>query len=265
MRRIDMIGSPIAQARSPGILNPMLRARGDGVEVMSRDVGEAGLPGYVASARIDPALAGMIVTTPLKQPICAYLDHASALVGFIGACNCVRASEAGWIGANFDGIGFVKALTDVAGDVAGKRVVLVGCGGAGSAIAAGLVASADVDLSICDVALERTRAFVARLRNFAPRSTIRHVETPVGVFDIVVHATRCGLAPGDPSPIPVETIAAADIVVDIVVEPDTAVKRDAIRLGRALIEGEAMVAAQAELFRRFILGNAATESAALGD
>ena len=64
---------------------------------------------------------------------------------------------------------------------------------------------------------------------------------------------------GDPSPIPEATVAAAAVVADIVTVEDTALKRMAARLGKPILAGQAMVAGQAGLLRKFILGNARSE------
>ena len=168
MRRIEMIGIPLDHARSPGILNPMFRARGEDVEVITREVRPADLRAYVARTRGERRVIGLIVTTPLKQAITAHLDERTALVGLLSASNCVRCGEGGWIGANFDGYGFLAALAELKCGLAGKCVLLVGCGGAGSAIAASLVEAADIRLAIFDTDLTKAAAFAKLLAGFAP-------------------------------------------------------------------------------------------------
>ena len=262
MKRIAMIGSPIDHVLSPGLLNPMFRAAGEPYEVVAREVRKAELDPYVAAIRGDPSWVGLIVTTPLKQAIRDHLARETALVGLVGAANCVRFDGADWIGANFDGYGFVAALAEASGSVDGKRVLLVGCGGAGAAIAASLVASGDVDLAFCDIDQPKAASFAERLARFAPGSSIRTVAEPAGAFDVVINASPVGMHAGDPSPLPEETIAAAGAVADIVAV-GTPLKRRARALGKPLVVGEAMVRGQAALLRRFFLSDAESETAAL--
>lgn len=259
MRRIEMIGMPLDHARSPSILNPMFRARGEDVEVITREVRPADLRAYVARTRAERSVIGLIVTTPLKHPINAHLDVRTALVGLLGASNCVRCGEVGWIGANFDGYGFLAALTELSCSLAGKRVLLVGCGGAGSAIAASLVDAADIRLAIFDTDRTKAAAFAKLLVSFSRSSTVAMIDAPEGLYDIVVNASPVGMDRGDPSPIPEATVAAAAVVADIVTVEDTALKRMAERLGKTILAGQAMVAGQADLLRKFILGHARSE------
>ncbi len=135
MKRIEMIGSPLAHVRTPALLNARLAGDGLALRVMPREIEAADLVRYVAATRREDAVAGLVVTTPLKEAICGHLDRRTALVELIGSCNCVRVDGGSWIGANFDGFGFARALAEAGVTLAGKRVLLMGCGGAGKAIA----------------------------------------------------------------------------------------------------------------------------------
>lgn len=261
MRYIDLIGTPLDHARSPDLLNRFFRQSGEAVEAVKREVGLDDLADYVAEVRGNRSTVGAVVTTPLKQSVLAYLAEQTALVSFLGASNCIRYDEDGWVGANFDGHGFVAALDEIGGtDLSGARVLLVGCGGAGSAIAASLVTAAKPVLSLHDIDRQRSSAFADRLRDFAPRSSIAAVETAEGDFDVVINASTTGMQPGDPSPIPERSVRAASVVADIVTVADTALKRNAVTHGKALLVGDAMVAGQIDLLRRFLLGDARTEA-----
>ena len=260
MQQIVMIGSPLHHVRSPAILNGMLSAAGLDVEVVTQEVTAGGLDAFAAKARSDGIVIGLIVTTPLKQAICSYLDRRTTIVELIGAANCVRCDRPLWTGANFDGFGLVAAIGAIVGRLSGHNIVLVGCGGAGSAIAASLVAAADVNLRLHDLEAGKAAGLASRLARFASRSNITVVAVLAATdADIVINASSAGMNENDASPLPEETIARADVVVDIVVGENTALKRDARRLGRTLIEGEAMVRGQAAYLQRFILRTAGSE------
>ncbi|MCB1485836.1 MAG: hypothetical protein KDJ88_00090 [Bauldia sp.] len=264
MRHIDMIGTPLDHVRSPDLLNRSFRDRGEAITMTRRELAPGDLAGWVAEVRQDREAIGAVVTTPLKQAVLAHLDEQTPLVTLLGACNCIRFGDDGWVGANFDGFGFVAAHAAVdATGLDGKRVLLVGCGGAGSAIAASLVQEAEIALTLCDIDHDRAAAFARRLAAFAPAARIETTPIPAGAFDLVINASTAGMHPGDPSPIPAETVAAATTVADIVTVEDTALKRTAAELGKRLVVGDAMVAGQISLFRRFLLGAARTERDAL--
>lgn len=263
MKQIVMIGSPLDHAASPGIINPMLRAAGHDIVVVKRELTAEALDAFVAASRDDDNLVGLIVTTPLKQAICSCLDRKTAMVELLGAANCVRSDERQWLGANFDGIGFIAAICESVDSLSGRRILLIGCGGAGSAIAASLVSTADVELLIHDVDLSRAAAFAFRLQAFAPGRSIRAVAAPNGEADIIINASPIGMQPSDPCPVPIETLAHASAIADIVVRPDTTLKRQARHLGKTLIEGEAMVRGQAAFLKRFLLGKFESEAEVL--
>jgi shikimate dehydrogenase len=259
MKRIDLIGSPVAHTLSPSILNPMLRAAGEDVQVMATEVAEDELAEYVRLTRAGGEVVGLIVTTPLKQPILAHLDQATDLVQLLGASNCVRFGDRGWLGANFDGFGFIEGLAAVAGRPSDQRMLLVGCGGAGGAVAASLVMTSNVDLALYDIEAAKSACLAARLAaTSASGARIRTAE-PIGDFDVVINASPVGMHPNDPLPLPGETAARAAIIADIVARDDTPLKRLARSLGKPLVTGEAMVRGQAALLHRFLLSRAASE------
>jgi shikimate 5-dehydrogenase len=255
MVRIVMIGFPLTHVRSPAIINAMLHAEGVDAEVVTQKVREHELDAFVGVSRGGPDIAGLIVTTPLKQAIHRYLDQRTELVDLTGASNCIRYEGPVWIGANFDGYGFAAAL----GPMRGRRVLVLGCGGAGSAIAASLAKSGSIELFLYDREPLRAIALASRLEGPATS-----VAQPIAA-DVIINASTAGMAEGDASPVPDEIAAGAAVIADIIVGRDTALKRQARHHGKRLIEGEAMVDGQARLLKRFILGTAMSEPEVLAE
>jgi len=258
MKRIEMIGSPLAHVRTPALLNARLAGDSLGLRVMPREIKAADLAGYVATTRREGAVAGLVVTTPLKEAICGRLDRRTALVELIGSCNCIRIDGGSWIGANFDGFGFARALADAGVTLAGKHVLLLGCGGAGKAIAERVAWAGAAALFISDPVAGRAAGFAYRLGS----KNVAAAESPSGDFDIVVNASPLGMKPDDPSPVSPETVARCSVVVDIVIVADSRLRRLAREQGRLVIEGEAMVRGQVDLIRAFMQSAAASEAAA---
>ena len=261
MKRIEMIGLPLAHVRTPDLLNERLAAAGLDLRVVCREVALEGLAAYVAGARRDANLAGLVVTTPLKEAICGLLDRRTTLVELVGCSNCIRIDRDGWIGANFDGYGFSRALADAGLVLAGKRVLLLGCGGAGKAIAERILSEGAALLVIDDPAPGKAAAFAARL---AAPIVIAGGADEEAFFDLLVNASTLGMQAGDPSPVSPATVARCGAVVDIVISSrESALRRLAREHGKPIIEGAAMVRGQIDPFQSFLLSDAASERAAL--
>ncbi|CAN5188451.1 shikimate dehydrogenase [soil metagenome] len=258
-QKIVMIGSPLDHVRSPDLINAMLQSAGIGATVITCEITAHELDGFVAAARGDPTIAGLIVTTPLKQSICAYLQKKTPLVSMISAANCVRCDDEGWVGANFDGFGFINALRQHSQFKQECTVLLLGCGGAGTAIAASMMSCVGVKLCLYGTNSGRAASLSAKLSAFARRADIKVLRSPDVAADIVINASPIGMSDEDASSVPDAVLDHAVIVADIVVRPDTRLKQEARRRGKMLVDGEQMVQGQAEFLWRFVLGKAARE------
>ena len=260
MQQILMIGSPVTHVLTPSVLNSLLHQGGEDAEVITQEVLPAQLERFISEDRRDQNIIGLVVTTPLKQQICRYLDFRTDLVAFLGAANCVRFDGRSWIGANFDGLGFVRALKHVTTDFAEKSILLAGCGAAGSAIAAELVRSGARCLALYDTDWRKRLSLAARLHSFVAQCGARPVAELRGGFDVVVNATTLGMSREDSSPFPDEVVSASEIVADIVIGPvETRLHRQAASSGRTYMGGEAMVRGQGRLLYAFLLSEAQSE------
>ena len=261
--RIEMIGTPIAHVRTPDLLNGLFRRDGQALRVVKKRLGPAGLGDHLRALRKDRGVIGLVVTTPLKTAICDHLDRRTKLVALVGSANCIRFDKEGWIGANFDGMGFESALAGAGVALAGKHVRLAGCGGAGKAIAAQIVAAGAASLAIEDGEPGKAADFVGRLRRVARGCELNADAATNRDYQILVNATTLGMQAGDPSPFRPESVARGETVVDIVIgESPSRLQRDARRLGKTFVGGTAMVQGQVALFRRFLTTAASSETAA---
>ena len=135
-RVIFIVGDPIAQVKSPSGVTQMLRERGADLVVVPAHVTAHDLAAWVASAQAMRNCHGIIVTVPHKFAVLALCRSASAQARSIGAVNVMRRDAAGaWHGEMCDGAGYVAALRKAGCEPRGRRALLVGAGGAGSAIA----------------------------------------------------------------------------------------------------------------------------------
>jgi shikimate dehydrogenase len=261
MKQIIMIGKPLSHVRSPYLLRELIRADGADISVTTEELDRADLPNFMAVLRNRDDALGLIVTTPLKSAVCAYAGRLTADAAFIDAANCIRCDGGSWLGANFDGYGFANAIRHRIDLQDRPRILLIGCGAAGSAIATSLVSLAEIDLLVFDRASAKAEEFAERLRAFAPKSAIQSTAQPMAA-DIVINASTVGMENEDESPVPDFILGSARVIGDIVIR-ETALKRMARQHGKLLIEGESMVRGQTRLLYRFLTNDDQSERAVL--
>lgn len=231
-------GNPNIGNPAPAVYNAAFEAAGlDAVYVAlePRDIGAA------MSAVVSLGLGGGTVTAPFKQEVVQHLDEVDEHASAIGAVNVVVHRDGRLIGHNTDWLGAVAALRDVI-EPAGRRVALLGAGGAARALAYGL-RSAGADT----VVFNRTQASAVELCETFGCRYGGSLDALAPEFDIVVNATSVGMGErSEQSPIAATSLANAPVVFDIVVRPRvTMLAMQARELGCAVVPGIAMVAHQA--------------------
>jgi len=257
-----MIGSPIAHVRTPAILNAILERDDIAVRVVTEEVDESGLPGFLERMTADTL--GLLVTMPLKTALCPRLDRRTAVTDLTGSTNCVRIGRDGSMtGATFDGFGLLSAIEAAWPGLREAHVLQVGCGGAGTAIAAALSAYGVASLTLADVATDRVGAYAEKLSDRF-RRPVRLDDGSRGAFDIIINSSPVGMNESDPSPVSDARVETAGVVVDITSEPRcTALMGKALAAGRKFVGGTAMVSGQVELIRDFLLGDFRDELAVI--
>ena len=146
-----IVGDPIAQVKSPHGVTQDFAARGHNAMVMPAHVAPAALAPWLAGVSLAQNVDGIIVTVPHKFAsfdLCATTSQRSA---FLRSVNTLRRNTDGsWHGDMFDGVAFVAALRGNGCQLEGEKALLVGAGGAGSAIAHALVMAGVSALAIHD-------------------------------------------------------------------------------------------------------------------
>lgn len=253
-RVLYIVGDPIAQVKSPSGVTRSLRALGADAIVVPAHVAPADLPDFVATCQRMRNCDGLIVTVPHKFDAARLCASVSPRAASIGAVNVMRRDAQGqWFGDMCDGEGYVAGLRQAGCDLKGRKALLVGAGGAGSAIAHALVDAgvAALDLHESDVA--RREALAAKLRAYGP------VTPGVGSSDpsnhnLVINATPMGMRPGDPLPVQVERLTAGTFVGDVITQPAVSPLLEAARArGLATMTGIGMFEAVCERMVTFYL------------
>lgn len=245
-RTAAVIGWPARHSLSPTILNAAFAAAGADWVYLAFEVPEGRAAEAVAAMRT-LGLGGLSVTMPHKAAVHDAVDDRTPVAADLGAVNCVFWRGDRLVGDNTDGDGFLDALRHDHGiEVAGRRCVLVGAGGAGRAVARALGAAGAAEVAV----VNRSPGPAARAAALAGPAGRVAVPADVGAADVVVNATPLGMAgTGDqPGPLPVDpqALGPRQVVVDLVYHPvETPLLAAARRRGATAVDGVGMLVHQA--------------------
>jgi shikimate dehydrogenase len=216
-----IVGDPVAPLRSPVFFNSLFRKQGVDAVFVALQIGLADAEIGFAGLRAMRNIAGMVVTMPLKQRLLPLLDEALPGARQCGAVNTIRREADGrLVGDMFDGKGGVLGLRWNGHEPRGKSVLLVGAGGAGSALAFALAEAGVASLTMADLDARRAADIAERVRAVHPGCAAKAgVADPRG-HAIVVNATPLGMKPGDKLPIDPDLLAPGTVVFDIITNPD---------------------------------------------
>jgi len=192
---------------------------------------------------------GLNITHPAKQAIMPFLDEVSSDAEAIGAVNTVVVRNGHTTGHNTDWSGFVRGLEGQLPDVATDRLVLIGAGGAGAAVAFGLIKKGAGHLEVFDKDQQRATDLVTRLTGaFGPGrlSVGRHLAAAVSKADGLIHATPTGMDAHPGLALPEELIQPSLWFADVVYFPlETELVSIARSRGCAVAHGGGMAVFQA--------------------
>lgn len=192
---------------------------------------------------------GLNITYPCKQAILPLLDELSDEARGIGAVNTVVFKDGKRIGHNTDCLGFAEGFRRNLNDVPRQRVVQMGAGGAGAAVAHALLAEGVEQLSIFDVDPARARDLVDNLtqRFGSGRAQVGHaLENAMAEADGLVNTTPMGMAKLPGMPVPAALLRAQLWVAEVVYFPlETELLRHARALGCRTLDGGNMAVFQA--------------------
>jgi shikimate dehydrogenase len=220
-RLIAHLGVPTESFKAPMIYNPYFEASGIDAVVLPMGCRPEH---YTAFLRLFFELTnahGALVTMPHKATTVDLVDVVATAARIAGACNAVRLrSDGKLVGDMFDGEGFVRGLRRKGMAPEGRRAMIVGGGGVGSAIAASLAGAGVGTLAISDADPARAAALCGRLVEHYPALKIAPGTTDPTGFDIAVNATPLGMNDGDPLPFDVARLAAATFVGEVVMKSE---------------------------------------------
>jgi shikimate dehydrogenase len=247
-----VIGNPVDHSLSPTLHNAAFRAVGVDCVYLAWKVERIGdaLKGLKALGNF----RGASVTIPHKVAAVPFLDEIDPTARRIGAINTIVAEDGRLVGYNTDASGALRALREGGVVLTGRRIVMLGSGGAARAIAFALAAESDVEkLVILGVDQQERRILVNDLRSQTSlpveddgldNDTLRRVLPDTHVL---IHCTPVGMVPRvDDTCVPASLLHTELAVMDIVYNPRTTrLLREAQQVGCRTISGLEMFLHQA--------------------
>jgi shikimate dehydrogenase len=258
---LGIIGHPVGHSLSPRMHNAAFAHDGSDYVYVAMDVVPDRLTQAVEGLRA-LGFAGFNVTMPHKEVVLSLVDELDEAARLAGAVNTVVIQEGGLLrGFNTDGSGFVEACKEVGVSFHGRRVLLLGAGGAAAAIAAASLKGGTSHLYVVNRTLNRAEELCSKLSKFARGARVLarpldEVAETAAEAEIIINATYLGMKKEDPLPLPAPCITAQKIVCDAVylAGGETALIQHARRTGARTVSGGRMLVYQGVQSQRIWTG-----------
>jgi shikimate dehydrogenase len=252
-RLYPLLGDPIVYARSPDWLSQHMAKRGMNMISLPMEVPEGALDVVIAGLAATRNVDGFSLTMPHKTAgyaHCATVSDTSRMLGVVAAVR--RNKDGSWHGHTTDGDAFVKAQIDHGAKIEGARVLVLGAGGAGSAIVISMLEAGASEVVVHDAESARAHKLVGLLQDKAGPRIRAGSSDPTG-FDVVSNATPMGMAEGDPLPLDIDKLTPTMFVGDVVAgHGETPLIKAARAKGCRTADGDAMVVAVLDVMCDFV-------------
>jgi shikimate dehydrogenase len=237
-----IIGNPVRKSLSPVIHNSAFGRMGVNAAYLAFEVGD--ITDALDAIR-GLGIRGVSITIPFKTSVIPFLDELDALSAKIGSVNTIVNRGGKLIGHNTDHFGALKALEEKV-NLSGKKVILLGAGGAARAIAYGLK-ERECEVTIFNRSLGRGATLAKELGYaYHSLSALSEMERSMRDADVLINATPVGMHPHEAeSPLPKQVLRKEMTVMDIVYRPlRTRLLQEAQERGCKTIDGLEMLAYQ---------------------
>jgi shikimate dehydrogenase len=246
-RVCGVIGDPIEHSLSPIIHNAAFRSLKLDFAYLTFKVSPAQVGNAVAGMR-SLGIVGLNVTMPHKEAVISHLDHIDENAKFLNAVNTIHNRDGKLFGYNTDGVGALMALKENRANPKGKRVLLLGCGGAARAIAYTLSKEID-ELMILNRTVSEAKELASLLKkNLGKKVNAEElsedkIKAKIADSDILINATSVGMKPNaNQSLVNAEWLKPNLTVMDIVYNPiETKLAKDAKSAGAKAVSGLEML------------------------
>lgn len=220
-RLYGIVGDPIAQVRSPEMVTWALQQRGRDAVLLPVHVREVDFDEVVPRLMRVANLDGLIFTIPFKGRAAALARTLGPQARAVGAINALaRDPDGHWHGEMFDGLGCIEALRRAGVPLEGCRAMLVGLGGAGTAIGAALAAERPRSLRVFDPDPARCDRMVGIVRRVSPATDVVAGPPVLDGVDLLLNATPVGMLDDPRLPVDATRLPPSLVVFDAIVKPE---------------------------------------------
>lgn len=250
---LALIGSPVGHSGSPDMYNFSFRHHDLDYAYLAFDIKEDEVPAALDAMRLFH-MRGCNVTMPCKNKAAQCVDELSPAARIVGAVNTIVNENGRLIGHITDGTGFVRNLKEHGVDIKGKKTVVLGAGGAATAIPVQCALDGAASISIFnpdDPFLDRARSTAEKLKAEVPDCTVNvycledqeRLRAEIDSADILVNGTLAGMKPHDDvSLVDPSMFHEGLVVADVVYNPiETKLLREAKEAGCITVGGKGML------------------------
>lgn len=244
-RLFAIIGDPIAQAGSPGLFNRELRRRNSPGALVPIQVSREDLVETFSGLWKIKNLDGLVITVPHKIACHDLINSLGPIAQQTGAVNAIRRRGDQLEGENFDGLGFIGGLKGAGHELVNKRVLVIGCGGAGAAVAFAIAKESVSALYLYDIDTNKCLTLANKISKVYPHILVSTTYPDLSTIDAVVNCTSLGMKHDDPLPVAIHELNNNALAIDIVLEPEmTPFLTMALQRGMKVHTGPKMLKAQ---------------------
>lgn len=252
--RFGLLGHPVKHSLSPVMHEASFRSLGIQAEYVCFDVPPEALGERLAQCRRE-GFNGLNLTIPHKEAAVGLMRRLDATAKLFGAVNTVLIESAGCVGFNTDAAGFLADLKASRGlTPEGLRILVIGCGGAGRAIAIACAREGAAEIGLANRTASKAVALSEEIPDLLPDADARVIalsSDPAAweryslESDLVVQCTSTGLNPADESLLPVSAFRPRQLLYDIVYTSRvTPTMRAAAAAGADVLNGAGMLVQQ---------------------
>jgi len=262
---LGLIGTPVGHSKSPVMYNSSFQKLGLDYAYLAFDIPIEKVQDSIAAIKTFH-MRGANVTMPCKSEVIKYMDELSPAARIIGAVNTIVNDDGKLTGHMTDGIGFVRSLKEEGVEIKGKKITVLGCGGAATAIQVQSALDGAREISIFNikdafyVKAENTVESIKRevpecVVNLYDLEDIQKLNEEIASSDILINGTLVGMHPKvDQTNIKDTSVFRKDLIVaDTVYHPkQTKFLEDAQAAGCKTVGGLGMLLWQgAEAFKLY--------------
>ena len=211
-----VIGNPIGHSKSPLIHRMFAEATRQDLEYVAIEGPTGGFAIRTDQFRRDGG-RGLNVTVPFKLDACAYATDLSDQARIAGAVNALKFEGERAYAENFDGVGLLSDIQrNIGYALAGRRILVLGAGGAARGVIVPLLAEKPAVLAIANRTPGKAHTLAAQFSAFGDIAGMGYADLPrLPPFDLVVNATSASLA-GDLPPVPEASFAKDCLAYELV-------------------------------------------------